>query len=102
MKDLINFKKQRELGDILTDTFAFIRSEWKALFGMIFKLAGPALVIVLIAYIYYMQTTLGSMGTADFLGSGVFTFSFAIALFILLIAGIVYNSFLYGTVISYI
>jgi hypothetical protein len=42
------------------------------------------------------------MGAADFLGSGVFTFSFAIALFILLIAGIVYNSFLYGTVISYI
>jgi len=102
MKNIINFKKQRELGDILTDTFAFIRSEWKTLFGMIFKLAGPALVIVLIAYIYYMQTTLGSMGTAGFLGSSGFTFSFVVALLVLFIAGVVYNSLLYGTVIGYI
>ena len=27
--DYIEFKKQRELGDILTDTFAFLRSEFK-------------------------------------------------------------------------
>ena len=102
MKNIINFKKQRELGDILTDTFAFIRNEWKTLFGMIFKIAGPALVIVLIAYIYYMQITLGSMGTAGFLGSSGLTFSFVIALLILFIAGVVYNSLLYGTVIGYI
>lgn len=102
MKNIINFKKQRELGDILTDTFAFIRTEWKTLFGMIFKLAGPALIIVLIAYIYYMQTTLGSMGTTGFLGSNGFTFSFVIALLVLFLAGVVYNALLYGTVIGYI
>ena len=99
MKKIINFKKQRELGDILTDTFAFIRSEWKPLFGMIFKIAGPALIIVLIAYIYYMQTTLGSN---DFFGSNDFSFGFLIALIFLFIAGLIYNSLLYGTVIGYI
>ena len=39
--DYIEFKKQRELGDILTDTFAFLRSEFKPFFTTFFKIVGP-------------------------------------------------------------
>ena len=43
---LIQFKKQRDLGAILGDTFSFLRNEWKQLFTLIFKIAGPALILV--------------------------------------------------------
>ncbi|WP_047244779.1 hypothetical protein [Maribacter thermophilus] len=52
----IEFKKQRELGDVLTDTFAFLRSEFKTFFSTYFKIVGPFLavmVISLVAYLYY-------------------------------------------------
>ena len=102
MNETIQFKKQRELGAILTDTFAFIRQNWKSLFGMILKIAGPGLVLLVFAYIFYMQSTLGNIGT---LGGGSvesFTGKFFLALFLLFVAGMIYNALLYGTVIYYI
>lgn len=102
MNKIIQFKKQRELGEILTDIFTFIRQEWKTLFGLILKIAGPALLLLLVAYIYYMQTTLGSIGNTSFLGSGEFTFGIIISMLLLFVTGMVYNALLYGTVITYI
>ncbi|MGV6827877.1 MAG: hypothetical protein ACWA45_00610 [Flavobacteriales bacterium] len=103
MKQHIQFKKQRELGEILSDLFSFLRQEWKPLFTIIFKIAGPALLIVLVAYIYYMQSTLGSFGSPNFIGSNNFSLgNFIIPLLLLMIAGITYNALLYGTVIHYI
>lgn len=57
MNKFIEFKKQRELGDILTDTFAFIRAEFKPFMTTFFKIVGPYLVVMLIAssaYVYFI------------------------------------------------
>ncbi len=53
----IEFKKQRELGDVLTDTFAFLRTQFKTFFNVFFKIVGPYLLVMLISlslYMYYV------------------------------------------------
>ncbi len=102
MNEKIQFKKQRELGSILTDIFAFIRQNWKPLFGLILKNTGPALLVLLVAYIYYMQTTLGSIGNFEFIDSGGFSTNFLLALLILLLSAVAYYALLYGTILHYI
>ncbi|WP_053975433.1 hypothetical protein [Mangrovimonas xylaniphaga] len=54
MKSYIEFKQQRELGAILTDTFAFFRMEFKPLFKAIFKIAGPYIVFFLVSLVFYV------------------------------------------------
>ncbi|MCW8981271.1 MAG: hypothetical protein OQJ83_07780 [Altibacter sp.] len=102
MKDHVQFKQQRELGDILNDTFKFLRGNGKQLFGLIFRIAGPALVILVLAYVYYMQTVFGGIGMGG-LGMGTsienFTGSFMVSLFVLMISGMAYYALLYGTVL---
>ena len=102
MHDFIQFKKQRELGTILSDTFKFIRLQWKPLFGLIFRIAGPALVLLVLAYVFYMQTVFGSFGTLgsnpSFFSSSEFGVSLILALVLIIIAGIAYYGLMYGTV----
>jgi len=57
MNEYIEFKKQRELGEILSDTFAFLRTQFKPFFNTFFKIVGPYLLIMIIClglYIYYI------------------------------------------------
>ena len=57
MNKFIEFKKQRELGEILTDTFGFIRAEFKPFMSTFFKIVGPYLFITILAssiYAYYI------------------------------------------------
>lgn len=54
MKPYIEFKKQRDLGEILSDTFKFIRSEFKPFCSTFFKIVGPYMVVMLICYALYM------------------------------------------------
>ncbi len=101
--EIIQFKKQRELGEILSDTFKFIRLEWKLLFTMILKIAGPALLIMLVAYIFYGNNIMGGFGMLEFFGAGsFFTPEIIISILVLAISGVVYYSLLYGTVLAYI
>ena len=53
MKNYIVFKKQRDLGELLGDTFGFLRQEFKPFFKIFFNVAGPALFISLIAFAAY-------------------------------------------------
>ena len=55
MKEKIEFKKERELGTILSDTFKFLRLEGKNLFGYILRIAGPALFILVISFVVYTK-----------------------------------------------
>jgi hypothetical protein len=99
----VNFKKQRELGSILTDTFKFVRLEGKTLLGLILKIAGPALLIVLLAYIYYMQVTMGSFDLmAVGSSSEVFGINIILAFFLMIISGVAFYALMYGTVLHYI
>ena len=52
----IEFKKQRELGDILSDTFAFLRTQFKPFLSTFLKIVGPYLVIMLIAYTLFFNS----------------------------------------------
>ncbi|GLU45513.1 hypothetical protein [Allomuricauda sp. NBRC 101325] len=52
----IEFKKQRELGEILSDTFGFIRNQFKPFFGTILKIVGPYILVMLIAMGFYMYS----------------------------------------------
>ncbi|ARV10563.1 hypothetical protein BTO05_13310 [Winogradskyella sp. PC-19] len=55
-KNYIEFKKQRDFGLLLSDTFGFIRNEFKPFLKTILTISGPALVLFLVAmstYTYY-------------------------------------------------
>lgn len=52
--NFIEFKKQRELGEILSDTFGFLRLEFKPFFTTLLKIVGPYLLILLVATGFYL------------------------------------------------
>jgi hypothetical protein len=63
-KEIIEFKKERDLSSIITDAFKFIRLEGKQFFLTILKTALIPIVIAAIAMIYYM-TTMSSFNPND-------------------------------------
>lgn len=103
MQEFIQFKKQRDLGAILTDTFKFIRLNFKPLFGLIFRLAGPALVVMVLSFVYYNQTVLGGM-TGNWVeeGPGFSMVGMIVAIGLLLISAIAFYALLYSTILYYI
>jgi succinate dehydrogenase/fumarate reductase cytochrome b subunit len=95
----IQFKKQRELGEILTDTFKFIRENYKLLLSYIFKTTGPFFLILVIAVGYYTYSVAGNTFASPFeSGIGNFIISFLILIGALLL----FYSALYGTILHYI
>jgi len=53
-QNYIVFKRERDLGMMITDAFKFIRDNWKLYFSAILKIVGPVLVIALLAMIGYL------------------------------------------------
>ena len=103
----INFKKQREIGQIINDTFKFLRENYKLLFGLIFKIAGPAFLILLLCVGYYLYLSIGMFETLETSPNMIFSGDFLtpqifLALFIMLVALMIYSSLLYGTVLHFI
>ena len=54
--NFIQFKKERDLGAIISDCFNFIRLNWKGYFGTIFRIAGPSLIVLIVALGFYMYS----------------------------------------------
>jgi hypothetical protein len=52
--NFIEFKKERDLGAIITDTFKFIRENWKEYFLTVLKIVGPVLLIGVAIMVLYM------------------------------------------------
>lgn len=99
----IEFKKQRELGDIITDTFKFIRQNFKPLFKAIFKITGPVFVILLFAigfYSYLGMDILENPFFSDTVEGNIEMY--LISLFILFSSLLAFYVLLYGTVLNYI
>jgi len=67
----INFKRKRELGEIITDTFKFLRENYKATFRNLFNIAGIPFLIFVAASAYNAHTSFGSGSAFDF--SSTFT-----------------------------
>lgn len=58
--NFIQFKKEREMGEILSDTFRFIRYNFKSLFETIVRFTGIPFLVLIFAIGYYTYTTLSS------------------------------------------
>lgn len=100
---VIEFKKQRELGDIITDTFKFLRQNFKPLFKAIFKITGPVFVILLFAIGYYSYLGMNILENPFFGDSLEIEIEmYLIALFILFSSLLAFYVLLYGTVLNYI
>jgi len=89
-KEYIEFKKERDLGTIITDAFKFIRLEGKQFFLTILKVAAIPIIIAAVAMFYYL-TSISGIVTGDINGAtGMVTAAF-IMLFAYLIAFIFIN-----------
>ena len=99
MKEYLNFKRQREIGEILTDTFKFIRLEYKPLFKALVRNAGLPFIVLLGAVAYYAATSTDFLifTTASFKGG-----KFFLGFLFLLVTVLLYYGFLFGTVLNYI
>jgi len=100
MKEPIEFLKRRELGDILTDTFKFIRNEFKPLFGLILKTAGLALLIMVAAYVFYLRSFGDLFGFTT--NSDLTYISMGLSGLVMLISAVVFYALLYGSILHYI
>jgi len=99
----IEFKQKRELGDILTDTFAFMRNQFKPFFNVFFKIIGPYLAVMIIAlglYTYYVGDQFNVLLDSTENGIGVFTI-FALMMFYIISMAVVYT-LCQSTVLHYI
>ncbi len=99
MNTYINFKRQRELGEILSDTFKFLRQEYKGLFKALVRNAAIPFIILIAVAAYYASIS------TDFnlLSNGIFNAAnIIIPVFGLLLAVLFYYGILYGTILGYI
>jgi hypothetical protein len=103
-QNFINFKKKRDLGTILSDTFQFLSSEWKPFFGTILKISIIPILIAICAVVYYGMSSVSFLGDfsqiADFQGGFnfsdlllpilAFLFSYLIAYALITVAALAY------------
>lgn len=102
-ENYIRFKKQRDLGEIISDTFKFLRENFKPLFKLIFRITGPAFLVLLLALSYYSWLSLDTVGNSIFgVAEGMDVGMLLISGFILLSSLLAFYVLLYGTVLHYI
>ena len=94
----IQFKKQRELGEIINVTFKFLRENYKALIKSLTQVVGPTFILLIAALAYYTYTVAGSPLAAMEGKSEEFLISF----FILAVTLLLFYASLYGTILHYI
>lgn len=92
MKTLIEFKKERDLGTIITDTFSFIRNEFKPFFKLIWQLVAPYLITLFAAFGFLLYTvgdlTKFATNTSTFNSEESSIILLFISILILIIAGL--------------
>ncbi|WP_034059584.1 hypothetical protein [Lacinutrix jangbogonensis] len=105
MKNYIEFKKQRELGEIFSDTFAFIRNEYKPFSKTIINIAGPYLALFLIGLVFYMYVV-GNSFSLDLQNPNAFPIEnlamFILAYGVYIISAILAYTFTVSTALHYI
>ena len=99
---MIHFRKQRDLGDLITDTFKFLRENYKLLFKLIFRIAGPAFLLLAILLGYYsfmMGESIMNPLTIDF---DNYNRWFFLTLMLLVVSMVVFFALLYSVVLLFI
>lgn len=104
-KPYIEFRKNSDFSGILTDTFGFIRNEFKPLIKSIFNIAGPAIIIYLLSFSVYNYVS-GDIFDFTVYGSNSVNASnvvvMLISFFVYAFAAITAYILLGGTVLFYI
>ncbi|MGM1056221.1 MAG: hypothetical protein ACQEWG_10100 [Bacteroidota bacterium] len=94
----IRFKQKRELGEIITATFKFIRENYKPLSNYFVSLVGPSFILLVAALSYYTYSVPSSILQSMDFSSRDFIIGFSVLALTLLI----YYSYLYATIYHYI
>ncbi|MGA8852774.1 MAG: hypothetical protein WB492_01220 [Christiangramia sp.] len=94
-QDYIEFKRQRELGEILEVTFKFLRENYKPAGKIFLKLVGPAFVLLIAAVTYYAWATLGVSLISP---QGINNSNFIISAGLLILAYLLYVTSMTGAV----
>lgn len=63
--DYVEFKKERDLGAIITDTFKFLRLEFKPFFTTILKVSVVPILLAVAALLYYSFTVSNTFSSVD-------------------------------------
>lgn len=103
MKQTIQFRKQRDLGAVVSDVFKFIRLSWKPLIGLIIKVTGIPLLVLLGTYIYYMSSAAGNIGMIGIINMDQNVGNNVIfALMLMFFAAMIYYTLLNGVILHFI
>jgi Uncharacterised protein family (UPF0259). len=101
----IEFKKQRELGEILSDSLSFIRNQYKPFFGTLLKIVGPYILVMLISMGFYMYTVgdiFNFANTNTYSGNNYSPFIMVVAIGVLMLSSLAAYVMAQGTVLHYI
>ena len=100
----IEFKKQRDIGEILSDTFAFVRHEFKSYFSNILNIVGPYILITLAGlglYLYSLGSFMNFASLGNSLPESKLIYLF-LAVVLLLIGGVATYALSYSVTLNYI
>lgn len=98
----IQFRKKREIGDILSDSFQFIKQEYKPISSLIITYVLPFLILYGIAQVYLQIKVIGNIDLTDqeaLLNNFIPIYG---NIFLFSLFGIFVQSLLFGTYYSYI
>jgi hypothetical protein len=76
-QNFVNFKKRRDLGSILSDTFNFLNDEWKPFFSVIFRISIVPILIAICAVVYYGMSSVTFFSDFGQIDESVNMFSFS-------------------------
>lgn len=110
-KPITQFKKSREIGEILSDTFSFVRNNFKSLFKAIWQICGPYFILLLAVTGYYVYEA-GDFSLGDFANNSTtgmslinangLTGGLILSGLLLLISSLVFYAFFTATINYYI
>ena len=61
-QNFVNFKRTRDLGAIISDTFKFLSVEWQPFFGTIIRISIVPILIAICAVVYYGMSSVSFLG----------------------------------------
>ncbi|NQU53672.1 MAG: hypothetical protein HQ522_14145 [Bacteroidetes bacterium] len=98
----IQFRKKRELGEIISDSFEFIKQEYKPLFRLIFTYVIPFLVLYAIVQINVQQKIVGTIDLTNQESLIKNIGPFYLNIFLFSLFGVFVHALLIGVLYSYI
>jgi len=99
--NFIEFKRRRELGTVISDTFSFLRKNAKPLFSVLFKTCLIPFIFLLIGVGFYTYSSAGLQPTAIINGVDN-PLLLVSSVFVMMLSVLFYSALLYGTVTTYI